>query len=114
VSLSLGGEGTSALVAVGHATWCTVVPGANHALLTYYAAADPSLHTVTPASCQICQLHKVLVPARPHAGFVHEVQVEYRASKRVQVGRRVEQLELCSLAEGAQACRGRKQVLIIA
>lgn len=83
-------ERTSALVAVGHATWGTVVPGADYTLLSHYAATDPPLHAVAPTSCQICQLHEVLVPAGPYASLVHEVEEEYGTAEGSHVGRRVE------------------------
>jgi len=83
-------ERTSALVTVGHATWGTVVPGANHTLLPYYAATDSSLHAVAPARCQVGQLHKILIPAWPYTGLVHEVQEQDGTTQGSRVGRRVE------------------------
>jgi hypothetical protein len=63
---------------------------------------------------QVGQAHKVLVPAGTQAGLVSEVEGMDGGAQRGDGGRRVEQLELCALEEGAQAGAGGEEVGVVA
>jgi len=105
---------TATLVAVGHAPGRAVVPSADDSLLPDDDAAHSAFHAVASQGCQVCELHEVLVPARPQACLICEVQGPHSVSQGGNGGGGVEQLQLCTLEQRAQPGALGKQVGVIA
>jgi hypothetical protein len=64
---------TTSFVAVRHASRRAIVPRADNSFLLDNYASNSPLHAITPQSCEIGKLHKVLVPARSQPRFVREI-----------------------------------------
>ena len=104
---------TSALVAVDHASGRAIVTGAHDSLVTHNHTADAPLHAIAAVCCQICQQHKVLVPARSEARLICEVErFEGTVQRRLGSGR-VEELQLGALEEDLKTNIRRKEVTVV-
>jgi hypothetical protein len=100
-----GGEKrhTSAFVTILQVPWRAIVAGRYHPPLPNQHAAHPTLHAIAPLGGKGGQLHEVLVPGRPQALFIRQVQAVEDLVETLDGGCRVHQADFGPVYEHGEA-----------